>query len=61
MRLPVGLLRMYKWARHPPSEKRVKFVLGIVAICLLIFGYERLFGWPDWLTTATLRHGVPPR
>ncbi len=43
-------LRMAKWARNPPSEKRVKLVLFVLTVCLTLFGYERLFGWPEWLT-----------
>lgn len=43
------LLRMARWARHPPSWARVKMVLAVVALCLLTAGYEKLFGWPDWL------------
>ncbi|MDA5094899.1 hypothetical protein O2N63_12465 [Aliiroseovarius sp. KMU-50] len=43
-------LRMSKWARNPPSEKRVKLVLGVVALCLLLVGYEYVFGTPDWLS-----------
>jgi len=44
------LLRMAKWAHKPPSASRVKLVFGVVLIALLLFGVERLFGWPDWLT-----------
>ncbi|MFT7058569.1 MAG: hypothetical protein ACJASV_001070 [Pseudorhodobacter sp.] len=44
------LLRMARWARKPPSEGHVKLVLGVVAFCLLLFGIEYFFGWPDWLT-----------
>lgn len=44
------LLRAKRWAQNPPSWGRVKLVVAIVVICLLLFGYERLFGWPDWLT-----------
>ncbi len=47
---PRQLLRMSKWARRPPSEGRVKLVLGVVAICLVLFGIEWLGFWPDWLT-----------
>lgn len=47
---PRQFFRMAKWARNPPSEKRVKLVLGVIALCLVLFGVERLFGWPDWLT-----------
>lgn len=46
------LLRMAKWARNPPSEKRVKLVFGVVLLCIGLWGYERLFGWPAWLTVA---------
>jgi len=43
------LVRAKRWAQRPPSEDRVKLVLGVVAICLVIAGYEWAFGWPDWL------------
>ena len=43
-------LRMAKWARRPPSENRVKLVFLVLMICLILFGYERFFGWPDWMT-----------
>jgi hypothetical protein len=46
----IWFLRMARWARNPPSWGRVKFVLGIILACLLLFGYEYFFGWPDWLT-----------
>jgi predicted acyltransferase len=54
LNLQVWLLRAKRWARNPPSEGRVKLVLGVIAICLLIAGYEWLFGWPDWLTPDRL-------
>ncbi len=44
------LMRMAKWARHPPSPRQVKFVLAIVAACFLIWGIELLWGWPEVLT-----------
>lgn len=47
---PFWLLRMYRWARNPPSEKTVKFVLAIVAFCLLLLAIELIWGWPDALT-----------
>ncbi|MCK4713039.1 MAG: hypothetical protein KAT26_09190 [Marinosulfonomonas sp.] len=43
------LLRMSKWARKPPSEKRVKLVIGIIVICLILFAVERWIGVPDWM------------
>lgn len=47
---PLWLLRASKWARHPPSRRRVYLVLGVILICLLLYGIEQLWGWPDWLT-----------
>lgn len=51
------LLRMAKWARNPPSEKRVKLVFGVVLACLLLVGIEYLFGFPDWLVPQEMRPG----
>ena len=48
---PRWLFRMARWARNPPSEGRVKLVLGIVVLCLALFAIERFIGWPDWLST----------
>ena len=45
-----GFLRMSLLARRPPSEARVRFFFGVVALCLLIFAIEWLVGWPEWLT-----------
>lgn len=44
------LMRMSQWARHPPSWRRVKLVLGVVALCLALWGGELIWGWPEWLT-----------
>ena len=49
------LLRMSKWARNPPSEKRVKLVIGIVVICLILFAIERWIGVPEWLQMERMR------
>lgn len=35
-------VRMALWVRKPPGEKRVKLVLGVIAICGLIYGVEQL-------------------
>ncbi len=45
------LLRMSKWARNPPSERRVKLVIAVLLICLMIAGIEYLGLWPDWAKT----------
>jgi hypothetical protein len=50
MNIQAWLLRASRWARNPPSEGRVKLVFGVIAFCLLIAGYEWMYGWPDWLT-----------
>ena len=46
----IWLLRMAKWARHPPSARRVKLVLGVVLLCLALVLYEHFHGWPEALT-----------
>ncbi len=49
MNIVPWLVRAKRWAQNPPSEYRVKLVFGVIAVCLLIAGFEWLFGWPDWL------------
>jgi hypothetical protein len=44
------LLRMTRWAQNPPSTRRVIFFFAVLAACLALFAFERLIGWPDWLT-----------
>ena len=44
------MLRAVKWARNPPSPKKVKFVFGIIAICVLFYLVERYIGLPDWMS-----------
>jgi len=50
-------LRMARWARRPPSPARVKLVFAVVALALALYGFERLFGWPAWLTLDSPRPG----
>ncbi len=45
---PIWLLRMSKWARNPPSAKRVMLVFGIIALAAIIVGIEWMGWWPDW-------------
>lgn len=48
MRLnPRHFLRMSKWARNPPSRKRVILVFSVVAFCFAIYATEKWIGWPD--------------
>ncbi len=51
-------LRMSKWARHPPSAKRVMLVLSIIATGLVVWAVERWIGWPDALTAERLPRGA---
>lgn len=54
---PRQFIRMAKWSRNPPSEKQVKLVIVVIIVCLLLFGWERLFGWPAWLTMNEMPRG----
>nr|WP_170538415.1 hypothetical protein [Ruegeria arenilitoris] len=45
------LLRMSRWARNPPSDQRVKLVLGLIVLCLAIAGVEYMGWWPEWATS----------
>ncbi|WP_171129216.1 MULTISPECIES: hypothetical protein [unclassified Ruegeria] len=47
---PRHLLRMSKWARRPPSERRVKLVFGMLLACGVLAGIQYLGWWPDWAT-----------
>lgn len=54
------LIRMSHWLRHPPSPKRVRLVLAVVAICLTIVALEHFGLWPaSW--TLSRRPGIPLR
>ncbi len=44
------LVMMKRWAQNPPSPAKIKFVFGIVAVCLAIAIAENIWGWPEWLT-----------
>lgn len=49
------LIRAKRWVQNPPSERRVRLVVGVLVICLSIAGIEYFFGWPDSLTVDGLR------
>ncbi|KAF0677476.1 hypothetical protein [Profundibacterium mesophilum] len=55
---PAWLLRMVRWARRPPSRKRVALMLAVAAIALAIAGLEAAGLWPEW---ATLDRGISRR
>jgi hypothetical protein len=46
------LLRMSRWSRRPPSSRQVVMVLGVIALCLVLFAIETIWGWPDALTVT---------
>lgn len=52
---PRWLLRMSQMARHPPAMWKVKLGLGVIAVCLLLFGMEYFGLWPEGLTTERMR------
>lgn len=58
---PIWLLRASKWARNPPSKRRIVVILIVVLICAVLFGIEQLWGWPEWLTPENLPRGRFPR
>ena len=43
------LLRMARWARNPPSMRRVMLVAAVIGVCLILVGTEKLGLWPEWL------------
>ena len=45
------LFRLAQWQRRPPSRRRVYILLVVLAIAFVLLGIERLFGWPEALTT----------
>jgi hypothetical protein len=51
----IWLLRMARWARHPPPLWKVKLVFAVIALCVAIFGIEYFWGWPDFLTVNRLK------
>ena len=55
------LWRAKRWAARPPSEKKVKMFLALLAVLLIIAGIERFIGWPEWMTLQpTGRNVVRP-
>lgn len=53
----VWLLRMSRWARRPPSMRRVMLGLAVVALCLILYAINEIWGWPTWLTPNQVPHG----
>ena len=55
---PHWLVRMARWARHPPPASRVILVLAVVGLCALLYAVERLGGLPDWMGAERLPRTV---
>lgn len=53
----IWLLRASRWARNPPSMRRVILVLSVVAAALTIGLIEWAGWWPDWATLDEGRGG----
>lgn len=53
-------IRMAQWARHPPPKWKVKLVFGVVLVCLVIYGIELIWGWPEFLTLNRIPRGIKP-
>lgn len=54
---PRQFWRMSKWARNPPSARRVKLVLGAIVIAFAIAGLGKLFGTPEWMKLNDIGRG----
>ncbi len=53
-------IRMAQWARHPPPMWKVKLIFGVVLVCLVIYGIELIWGWPEFLTLNRIPRGIKP-
>ncbi|MCL7463968.1 hypothetical protein [Phaeovulum sp. NW3] len=54
------LLRMAKWARHPPSPRMVKIAAIAVAAALAVVALDWLGLWPDWARVEKLPRAPRP-
>ena len=52
------LVKAKRWAQNPPSPAKIKFMAAIIGLCLILYGFEQVWGWPAWLTPHNVR---PPR
>ncbi len=48
---PLWLIRASQLVRNPPPLGRVLLVLSVVALYVLLYAAETIWGWPDWLMT----------
>ena len=53
------LIRLAIWARHRPSRQLIMITLAVLAIVVVVVTYERVFGWPEWLTVGPRVRTIP--
>lgn len=53
------LMRAARWVRNPPSERQVRLVLIVLAVCLAIVTVEWMGWWPDWAQAQRVRPHIP--
>lgn len=56
MRL-IGFLKMKRWAAHPPSERRVRLVIGVILACILLAAVEHFVGFPEIVEPGNVPRG----
>ncbi|PZO80066.1 MAG: hypothetical protein DI629_07855 [Mesorhizobium amorphae] len=44
------LVQMSHWIRHPPPLWKVLMAAGIIALAVILYNVEQIWGWPEWLT-----------
>lgn len=55
----IWLMRASRWARNPPSAKRVRLVLALLALIAVIVLLEWGGFWPDWAQMEPRRQRIP--
>ena len=55
---PHWFLRMKRWVQHPPSQRRVLLVLGVIAAALCLVALERAGMLPEWMAAEPVGRGI---
>lgn len=53
------LIRLAIWARRRPSLQLVITALVVIGLAIIVVTYERIFGWPEWLTVGPRVRTIP--
>ena len=48
MNILIWLMRASRWSRRPPSARRVRMLLAVIALGLAIVALEWFGLWPEW-------------